>query len=1074
MRCPRCGEELRAEAQPCLRCDTVRPTEASHGPPVREQAREVSERRQLTVLFCDLVGSSELAERLQPEDLQLVLRMYQERCAAVVRRHQGYVAQYLGDGLLVYFGYPVAEEVGPKLAVEAGLALIENVGRTLEFAPGCEVELQLRVGIHTGPVVIGEMGDTARPERLAVGATPNLAARVQSHAEPNTVLLSESTSALVHGYFECESIGPRRLRGFAEPVALYRVVARNEAATRLDAASRRGFSPLCGREREFALLRERWRSSQSRPQAVMIVGDAGIGKSRLVRELVQTLAPESHFVVKCHGSPYHQNQALYPIVTSFEHWAQLSTNDGPVVRGEKLYAALETLGQTAGYPHLAGWMAADPELDRVDYGVPSTRRHQQLLGALVGLFGALAHRQHLVLVVEDLQWCDDSTQQFLKRWLAETDLPPSLCLFTARPGFVALWPDTACEVIPLEPLDASAAARIAQHVIDNTGRQIAAPLLDEIIARAEGVPLFVEEIARALVELDQGSTRPERIPSSLQDSLMARLDRLGRAKASVQCAAVVGREIPMSLLGTLAPWSTADDLAQAIAAGLMYVRETPETTFVFRHALIREAAYDSLVKGAREDYHRRIADALVTHQPELVKRQPVLLAHHYSAGGRLADAVEYLQRAAHRALAGSAFVEAIELLQRGLELVLQMPATPQRDSLEIALRSALGLALISTRGYSSQEVADVYTRARELCETSGNVPLRVLYGVWAVHLVRSDVEGVHRLALLFERLLESSTDRDTLLVAHACLGVRALFRARFDESRVHLEAADRLLDLERLKAQHDRLLSEHGFEAVLSGPMWLAWIDALEGHPDLARDGIRRAERLAEQIEHPYVICQTAVYCATVARELRDLENAQRLTDQALALGRDHGLLFWHALAGCVQGSIALMQGQSELGIETLRAGLGFLDLVGSRVNRSYFISYLADGYRQTQQTDTGLVCIDDALDSCRASLGPYYESELLRLQGELLLQRRNELKALESFRSALALARAQGVRLLELRAATSLARLLMVRSQPSEAEHELHEACRTWPAHSMAPDLVAARIVLAEAASAQLPQFTP
>jgi tetratricopeptide (TPR) repeat protein len=545
---------------------------------------------------------------------------------------------------------------------------------------------------------------------------------------------------------------------------------------------------------------------------------------------------------------------------------------------------------------------------------------------------------------------------------------------------------------------------------------------------------------------------------------MARLDRLGRAKSLAQIAAVIGRDVPLAWLSRIAssdPETLRPLLDKIVAAGLIQERPGPDPTYFFAHALVHDAAYDSLLKSTRAEIHQRVAEMLASHHPELASAQPLLLAHHYGAAGMPSDALTYLRHAGHRALATSAFVEAIEVFNRALSSIPLVPSSRERDGVEIELLSALGLALLSTRGYSSSEVEDVYARARQLCERYGEAPLRVLFGVWGVHFVRADARGTKRIAALFERILTTTTDADSLLVARAALGCLAFYRMKFADARAHLNAACALIDRKAPRDQHNRLLASYGFEGLLSGPFWLAWVSTMQGHEDEARALLQDATALAEEIGDPYVICQVASHAAALHREFHDVAGTRQFAAQALALSTEHEFYFWRALALCAQGWATLQDGRPTEAIGMIREGLGTLDLVGSVINRSYFASYLVDAYLRTRQFDEGLRAVDDALVISRESLGPMYESELLRLKGVLLVELGQHEEALEYLRAALADARRWGARLLEVRAASSLSSLLGANGQVREAADVLRVTCRKWSELREGPELRAAREAL-------------
>jgi class 3 adenylate cyclase/tetratricopeptide (TPR) repeat protein len=1038
----------------------------------REANSDAAERRQLTVLFCDLVGSTALAEQMDPEDLRTLLRDYQQRCAAVVRRHGGHIAQYLGDGLMVYFGYPAADEEAPRRAVESALGVVQAMSEA-SHSEELPHRLGVRIGVHTGPVVVGEMGDPMRPERLAVGTTPNLAARVQAEASPNTVLLSQATHALVAEYFECEFVGTRTLRGVSRPVGLHRVVGAGPVSTRLGASERRGFSPLAGRDQELTLLLDRWDASRSEGKAVVVVGEPGVGKSRLAFELGR--AVRGCEVVQLVASEHAEAEPFHPLVAFLERWAGFAPADPVARRRAALAAALERVGESSALSDIAVLLSVDAVT--AASGMPSPRRHAELVARLAGLFRALARAKPMLLVVEDAQWLDASTRDFLTAWLAPGARVPALTVATSRTGADLSWASAAgFEQLPLGPLSRQDARAVAEDVARRLGAHPPDELLERALDRAEGVPLFVEELTRGLADQELGGPPPsslvpvrksDPVPASLQDSLMARLDRLGSAKPIAQLAAVVGRDVPLDWLDALSPVG-ADvldgELGRLVASGLLIDRrDEGERTYSFSHALLQEAAYQSLVKADREELHQRVAEMLASSRADVAKSQPLVLAHHYLAAGRSEKAVGYLFDAGRRMLARSAFPEAIEVLRRALSIIPAIRASAARDALEVEVLSALGLAYLTTRGYAANEVEEVYSKARQICESSGDVPLRVLYGVWGVYLVRADLRGIRRLAERWERIIETTSDRDAQLIAHSCLAVRACYGTDFERARVHARAAWDLVDLSDPKAQYERLLGVHGFPDVLSGPIWVSMAEMWSGSEREARQAMEAAATIADRIGDPQLRCTVAIYAAYLHCTLQRVDDAREYTSRALALSTEHGFLFWQAIALCEQGWLTLQAGNAQEAAALIQQGLSILDAVGSVINRTGFACLLLQAQLEGGMLAEGLKEAEAALGLCREA-GALMEPEVLRLKGEMLLKSAPGEKAVECLRSALSNSRLQGNVRSEIRAAMSLGRFLAGAGRVGEARDVLTESCQKWPEaeHDADADLRRAREVLA------------
>jgi class 3 adenylate cyclase len=1067
MRCMGCGFDLMGSGD-CERCGARQSPNPDNVAQSIAALPDDAERRQLTVVFCDLAGSTALSERVDPEDLRNILREYQHRCAIVIRRFRGHVAQYLGDGLMAYFGYPIASDDDSTRALESGLELVKTVSRMRrEF--NTTISLSARVGIHSGSVVLGNMGDDSLPQRLAVGTTPNLAARVQMEAEANSVFITEATHRLVEGYFECEPVGARQLKGVSQPVRLYRVLRRGVVASRMDLSRRRGLSPFVGREREMAWLMQRWQARGPNARGVAIVGEPGIGKSRLAYEFSRSL-PDIE-LIDCSAVQHHESDALFPVLRYLERWVEGDQPGGDTAVGVRLAERLESLGLRHCAAELNALLASATDAVVSQAQLPSAKQYQRSIELLGDFFRALIERQPSILMLEDVQWLDPSTQFFLQVW-AERSPPLGFVLATARRTVNLDWIARAgLEVHELPRLDALASRTIATRVARQLGADLTDEAVEQLLERAEGVPLFIEESTRACAgsQEAQGSAReptsePPGIPETLRDSLASRLDRLGPARRLAQLASVIGREFPVSWLRELCDPDTEleNELSQLVETGVIYAVGAGTATYAFSHALIRDAAYLSLTRTARSKYHRQTAEIIVGRHPEVAARKPLVIAHHFAEAGDVAAAATQLLRAAKRALTGAAFVEAIAIAQRGLDLIRRSTEPSAHEATEIELLTTLGLTLISTRGYSSPEVEDVYARAAQLCERQGDVPLHVLYGVWAVRLVRSDSRRVTGLAKVLERRLEDSPTADESLVAHACLGVRAFYRAKLTEAREHFTAAAAAVTTSEVAAQHERLLSRYGFEGGLSGVFWLVCLDAHEGKEAAARAGIRTGWELAQCVGDPYTECQVALYLASVCRELDDTELGGFFLERALRLSLEHDFAFWHALSLCVQSWLLAEQGESaDKALDAISTGLGALDLIGAVVNRAYFQSYLVDVHLRSGRLNAAIQAAEEGLSMCREGLGPMFEPELLRQRGVALLRSQNDQDAEEHLRAALAGARLQGMRLLELRASRDLA--CMLRSQGRQAEaHEIFEkTCRAWPDGESSTRLVAARRVV-------------
>ena len=750
-----------------------------------------AERRQLTVMFCDLVDSTKLSSQLDPEDYRDVVRAYQTACTDVTQRFDGHVAQLLGDGLLVYFGYPQAHEDDAQRAVRAGLGMLGAMGdlnQGLQQAKG--IQLAVRVGIHTGLVVVGEMGGEGRHEHLALGETPNIAARIQGLAAPNTTAISEATYRLIQGYFDCEALGVQTLRGVAEPLNVYRVLTTSGAQSRLDIAQPRGLTPLVGRESEVTLLLERWEQAKAgHGQVVLLSGEGGIGKSRLVQTLKDYIANEPHVRWECRSSEYYQNTALFPITDLFQRLLRFQAEDTPNEKWAKLEQMLRPyrLPVEESVPLFAPLFSLPLPEDRYPpLNFSPQRQRQKTLESLVAILVELAEQQPVLFSLEDLHWTDPTTLELLGLLVEQVPTTAIATLLTCRPHFQPAWHHRSyITEMTLNHLSHTQVEQIVTGVTD--GKTFPAEVLQQIVAKTDGVPLFVEEITKAILESGHlkevnghyeltGSFSTFAIPATLQDSLMARLDRLVTAKAVAQYAAVIGRQFSYALLQAVSQLDESTlqrELGRLVEAELVYRHGLPpEAYYFFKHALIQDAAYESLLKSTRQHYHRRIAHVLEEQFPETTETQPELIAHHLMEAGLTEQSVTYWDKAGQRAIERSAHVEAIAHLRQGLALLQTLPETPDRIQREVDMHIALGASLLATKSSGAPEVEKSYARARQLCQYLGD-PSRlfpVLRGLWHYYHVRAEYQTAHALGEQLLTLAQQSQDSAMLVAAHRALG----------------------------------------------------------------------------------------------------------------------------------------------------------------------------------------------------------------------------------------------------------------------------------------------------------------
>ena len=1021
-----------------------------------------AERRQLTVLFCDLVDSTALTSQLDPEEWREVVRAYQDTCAKVIARYEGYIAQYLGDGLLVYFGYPRAHEDDAPRAVRAGLGMVEALGQLntrLDRERG--VQLAVRMGIHTGLVVVGEIGGGTRHEHLALGDTPNVAARLQGIAAPNTLVISAATFQLLGGFFACQSLGTHRLKGFAQPTEVYQVRYENTARSRLEAAGRTSLTPLVGREVEVRLLRERWAQvTEGLGQVVLLSGEAGIGKSRLVQVLTEQVASEPQaWLTPCQCSPYHQNTALYPLIELLERMTlrfereespeqKLHKLEGfvvqcglPLAETVPLFAALLSLPLTEGYTPLT----VSPE-----------QQKQQTLHALLLILQRIAAQQPVLFVMEDLHWVDPSTLEFLSLLVDQGPTARILALFTCRPDFSPPWTGRShLTQVMLNRLPQRQAAEMTSRVAHS--KVLPAEVVEQVVAKTDGVPLFVEELTKMVLESGLLQEREERyeltgplpplaIPATLHDSLMARLDRLATVKGLAQLGATLGREFAYELLQAVSPWDEGTlqrGLHQLVEAEFLYRQGLPpQATYRFKHALIQEAAYQSLLKSTRQRNHQRIAQVLVERFPETAETQPELLAHHYTEAGLREQAIPCWQQAGQRALQRSANLEAASHVTMGLEVLSTLPETHERAQQELALQIMLGAALGATQGQQAME--RIYARACELARQVGSTPelFPALWGFWYAHMARGQMPRARELAEEFLELARQRQDPLVLAAGHRMLANTAWAQGELVQAQAHCRQGLAFYDSE-----------QHGANAVSYGQdsgVVCGWIRALTlwmlGYPDQALQGMEETLALARGLAHPFSLAQTLHFSAHLHQLRREPQAARAQAEAALALCTEQGFGAYGAWCLLPRGWAVAQQGEVAAGIAHIRQGLAAWRATGAGAALPWFLALLAEACGTVGQLDEGFRALEEALAAVQHNEEHHYEAEVYRLKGELLLQDApaHQEEAEENFQQALAVARRRQAKSLELRAAMSLSRLWQQQGKPQEA-HDLLAPIYAW-----------------------------
>jgi class 3 adenylate cyclase/tetratricopeptide (TPR) repeat protein len=1019
-------------------------------PPSEPALGTGAERRQLTVLFCDLAGSTELAMKLDPEELRTLLQSYQRACGEVVARYDGHVAQYLGDGLMVYFGWPTAHEDDAARAIRAGLEAVEAVSRLAAPAP-----LRARGGIHTGLVVIGEsgQGDPSIP-RAAVGDTPNVAARLQALATPGSVVVSERTASLARGLFQYTDLGARTIKGVDEPVRLFRVDARRAIESRFEARhGEAALTPLVGREEEIALLLRRWEEAkEAEGQVVLVGGEAGIGKSRLTGALRERLAQDRYALLRYQCSPYHVSSALYPVIEQFERVAGFAHEDTPGHKLDKMQAALA--GSEAAVTESAPLFAAMLSLPADRYpplDLSPHRQKEKTLEALVHRIEAMARQQPLLMLWEDAHWIDATSQEFLDLLVPRLRGLPVLMVVTHRPEYALRWTDQVhVTTLGLNRLARRQGTELVARLTG--GKPIPREVLDQILVRTDGVPLFIEELVKSVLESSMLRDIRDRylldarspalvIPSTLRDSLIARLDRLAEVREIAQIGACIGREFSYSLLALVAPVQGErldSALEQLTKTGMVFKRGTAAAaSYTFKHALVRDAAYDSLLKSRRQELHAAIAHALEERFPETHETEPAVLGLHYERADLPEPATAWYVRAGKQAQARSAYREAIHGFERALAVVARSQPMPNGRSLEITLRSDLGMLYLMLEGFGSAQARGHLTRARELgVQASHEERFPALVGLVEILSWDADKEEARAVGEVLLQLAAASGERVHSLFAHQARGRSNMYMGRFREALIESQRA-----LEIYDERTDRLLAfRYGYDPGVIALSSIAYSHLTLGYPDQAARCAEECITLARRIGQPYTLSFALTLAgADFCYLVRDAQGALRFGHEGQELSAKWGFGYLEAMCTVHAGWATAMQGRHAEGLESMSRALEAIRNMRVWSVTPRMIAQLASVYAHAGRADEALSVLASSPDRQGGRLR-VRAAEIRRIEGDLnRLRSRPDLEAAEAcYREAIEIAIEDEARGSHLRAATSLARLWLEQGKSGPAHRLL------------------------------------
>lgn len=1011
-------------------------------------AHREAEHRHITVLFCDLVASTQMSETMEPEDLQIIIAAYRDACSVAIRRYGGWVARYMGDGVMAFFGWPNAHEDDAIRAVHAALDAIAAI--TKVAGP---VTLAARVGISSGPVIVGEIGGTSDTTSIdAVGETPNIAARLQTLASPNTVLISETTRRLLAGAFDYQDLGRHELKGISKRLQIFRVVGAKSLPSRFDAAHTESLTPLVGRSTELSMLLDRWqKSKEGDGQVVLLSGLPGVGKSRLIHELKTQIEAEPHFLLNHQCSPYHSQSAFFPIIEQIERAAHVVHRQPGADKLEKLKIYLP--GALVDASESVALIANLLSIGDGGQGALTTLTPQQIknrtVSTLVEMMLAFGTELPTLCIFEDVHWIDPSTLELLELAISRIDRARILLIVSYRPEFRPSWMTRANVTIhSLTRLSRSEVAGMVDALCIKE-RRMMQPVVDQIIEKADGLPLFIEELTNSVLSsmrsrnLDEAAATDAqaselKVPDTLYDALMERVDRVPQGRRLAQTAAVIGREFSYELISFALPIGE-NELRTALArledADIIYrVGLSPQVQFAFKHALLRDAIYGSLLKSSRRQMHADIAAILEVHAPEIAETQPELLAHHHTEAGNRAQAVDFWYKAGQRALAQSANVEAIAHFRKALDGLASWPDTPERASREIQLQLALGIPLIAVRGYADEETREVFARARVLC-LQRNSPaeyFQALYGLWGHAWMGGKNDVALNMANEFLSRAEAFDDAVPLMVGHRVMGSTLLSAGQFKRSRQHFEEA---IALSKQRSQQS-LFSRYMVEPEAASLLLLSWDLWILGYPAQALVRVSDALNLARDLAQPYSIAFAHYMTSAVHLFRGEPEAALANADSSLAISREQRFMLYELLSRVSRGYALGCLGHVEMAAEEIRSGLRAMRRHGVGYMLPMMDLWLADMMAQSGDYDAALSIIERSLAGLDDVTGRSWEAELYRQKAQTLISLgpNREREAEAALKKAIDVARMQEAKALELRAATDLAALWHAHGRNTDA----------------------------------------
>jgi class 3 adenylate cyclase/tetratricopeptide (TPR) repeat protein len=1028
--CSECRAPLQRDAKFCAAC----------GHAIGDRLLE-TQRRQLTLLFCDIVGSTNLSERLDPEDFRDLLASFQRTCRDATEHYGGRISQFLGDGVMAYHGYPSAHEDDPVRAINAALRIVDGIGLVNEgIGKRLGAEIHVRIGLHTGVAVVGDVGPDSAHDRRPVGEIVNLAARIQSFADADTIVVSAPTASLVMGHFELESLGAPTLKGFTRPVELFRVLRPTGARTKFEAAARGKLTPHVGRNRELGEMERLWNEVREGADRVVIVrGEPGIGKSRILHHFRQVVLGHGARVLECYCSPLTQATAFAPLVDMLSNRVAARADGEETTQG-KLEALRSMLGEHSRFgadalPLMAAVLSIPGADEAPIQDLSPVRRRARTLEIMRSWMASSAERTPLVLLVEDLHWADPSTLDCLDLIARESPGGRTFLCVTARPELPARWAAPHVRTIELARLGATEIEAMITHIAG--GHELPPLVVRRIVERSEGVPLFVEELTKAVLE--SGALRLEIdryefartfneqfLPSSVQGSLVARFDRLGDGRKVCQLGAAIGREFTYPLIRVVSGVSDdelrqhLDRLSQSELASVH--GDPPSSVYTFKHALIQDTIYSTLPKSERTQVHERIFTALQEKFPEISAARPEMAAYHAERAGRRDAAVPLLKAAGMRDYASTAMVEAVKHLERAIELVDALEE-PARVNMEGDLQAVIGPAYMATLGWAAPEVERSSTRLRDLAAAKGDGPrlFQAMWGLWTVQFLRGQFGNALDIARQVLGMALQSGDPMLVIAGHHAVGYTHFYRGEYAEALGHAEEGLSRFDLELDK----RIASI--FQLSSSCALWSFRAQAHQvlGDAQKASDSLSEADRLVEQLHHnpsrAFLLCQMCNFF----RLFDDIPHVESSASAMRLLSTAEGFALWIPVADVFLSWAAARTGSNALhAAERIQTSLALVHQGHTYINEPDLACMLADTFLLGHRPEDAFRITQDALAIARIGDNRHGEPELFRLQGDAAAAMGNTEKAAASYRQGMDSSRLTRARLLELRCGLALARL--------------------------------------------------